>query len=133
MCILMITSEMFTVMITVWKVSTVWSFVKHDYNASENIFKRSQNENNCKFQRGWKQVLKGISIDCKYFIATPSSRFGQKYTMILTFETRHLSLLSHDILLSHRLGGQYFSYIVTGQLSSFQILTCCRAPNAMDS
>ena len=23
---------------------------------------------------------------------------------------------------------RYFSYIVTGQMSSFQILTCCRAP-----
>ena len=28
---------------------------------------------------------------------------------------------------------QYFSYIVTGKLSNFQILTCCRAPNATDS
>ena len=28
---------------------------------------------------------------------------------------------------------RYFSYIVTGQLSSFQILTCCRALNAMGS
>ena len=25
---------------------------------------------------------------------------------------------------------RYFSYIVTGQMSSFQILTCCRAPTA---
>ena len=28
---------------------------------------------------------------------------------------------------------RYFSYIVTGQLSSFQILTCCRALNAVGS
>ena len=28
---------------------------------------------------------------------------------------------------------RYFSYIVTGQLSSFQILNCCWAPNAMGS
>ena len=28
---------------------------------------------------------------------------------------------------------RYFSYIVTGQLSTFQILTCCQTPNAMGS
>ena len=28
---------------------------------------------------------------------------------------------------------RYFSYIVTGQMSSFQILTCCRAPNSIGS